>query len=65
MFMDIVFIMLALVLTFSTTMALYIGVFRCSRINTSPGRKAFFGSLSGIMSVIMWGLLYTYKYLGW
>ncbi|MBG0776132.1 MAG: hypothetical protein H0S85_06815 [Desulfovibrionaceae bacterium] len=65
MFMDIVFSLLAALLVSATTMALYLGLFRCGRSEIGPGRKALCGALSGSLALLTWGLLYTQTYLGW
>lgn len=65
MFMDIVFILLALLLFGATAAALYLGLFRAGRPGLGAGRKTLCGLLSALLSAAAWGLLYSHHYLGW
>ena len=65
MFLDVVFILLALLLFTATIAALYLGLFRAGRPGLGPGRKALYGLLSALLAGAFWGLLYSHHYLGW
>ncbi|MFZ5813342.1 MAG: hypothetical protein ACOY4F_14990 [Thermodesulfobacteriota bacterium] len=65
MFSDVVFILLAVLLTLSTSAALYLGVFRAGGGGVGLGRKALAGLSSGAVSIAIWGVLYSQHYLGW
>lgn len=65
MFLDVIFIMLALLLIFCTAAVLYLGVFRAGRSGVGLGRKSLAGALSGMLSAVLWSALYSHHYLGW
>lgn len=64
MFAEVVFALLALVLTVSTAAALYLGLFRASG-EAALGRKMVAGLVSGAVALVLWGVLYSNHYLGW
>lgn len=64
MFAEVVFALLALLLTISTATALYLGLFRAGG-DVGLGRKMIAGLVSGVAVLVIWGLLYSNHYLGW
>lgn len=54
-----------LVLVLATGAALYMGLFRAHRTGLGLGRKILCGLASGVLSAVVWNILYSHQYLGW
>ena len=54
-----------LFLVLATGAALYMGVFRSHRPETSYKKKVFTGIFSYSASAGIWFLLYSHQYMGW
>lgn len=65
MFLILVAVFLAVILVCATAAALYLGIFRAGSERAGLARKALSGLASGLLSLVIWGLLYSHRYLGW
>ena len=65
MFMASVFTGLMLLLILAGGAALYMGLFRAAGPHVSLGRKAASGIAAYAISGGVWGLMYSFHYLGW
>ena len=55
----------ALILFLFTGVALFMGVFKAHKETASLPKKIGVGVLSGLISVIGWGFMYSWTYLSW
>jgi hypothetical protein len=65
MFMASVFTGLMLLLILAGGAALYMGVLKAAGPHVSLARKAASGIVAYAISGSVWGLLYSFHYLGW
>ena len=54
-----------LLLLLATATALFMGVFRANRETLAFSWKLAAGIASGLISVVVWYLMYTWTYLSW
>ncbi|NDV19842.1 hypothetical protein GO013_10460 [Pseudodesulfovibrio sp. JC047] len=55
----------AVLLVLLSASALYMGVFRAHGDTVSYTKKVFSGIASGVVSCLVWSILYSHHFLGW